>query len=451
MLDYVTAWYFKAAAFIKDTPARVGFVSTNSITQGEQVGVLWHALFAQGMKIIFGYRTFAWQSEARGKAHVHVVIVGFAEAFSGQKRIYEEADGVTTVTVAKNISPYLIEGPDAAILNRSKPLCGVPEIGIGNKPIDGGNYLFTPEERAAFLAAEPAAAPFFRRWLGSEEFINGIERWCLLLKDCPPDRLRRMPEALKRVEAVRQFRLASKSLPTRKIAAKPTRFHVENFPASNFLAVPGVSSERRPYIPIGYLTPKNIASNLLNVMPDATLYHFGVLTSAMHMAWVRQVCGRLGLSFRYSVKLVYNNFPWPRLDASGSLSAGSADCVREAASRIYWTSYHEDNTEPERRHARPAGDAKKVAAVEAAAQSVLDVRAGYTTSTLADLYDPLTMPPDLVKAHADLDRAVDRCYRAAPFTSDRQRVEFLFALYESITAPLLPVERMGRRKGYTLK
>jgi hypothetical protein len=446
LLDYVTAWYFKAADFIKDTPARVGFVSTNSITQGEQVGVLWHALFAQGIKIIFGYRTFAWQSEARGKAHVHVVMVGFAQTFSGTKRLYEEADGVTTVTEARNISPYLIEGSDTVILNRSTPLCGVPEIGIGNKPIDGGNYLFTPQEKAAFLAAEPAAEPYFRRWLGSEEFINGIERWCLLLKDCPPDQLRRMPEALKRVEAVRKFRLASKSLPTQKIAAKPTRFHVENFPDGNFLVVPGVSSERRPYIPIGYLTPDNIASNLLNVMPEATLYHFGVLTSAMHMAWVRQVCGRLKSDYRYSVKLVYNNFPWPQTDASGSVPAAAGDCVREAASRIYWTSYHEDNTEPERRPARLTGDAKKVAAVEAAAQAVLDVRAKYTSATLTDLYDPLTMPTDLVKAHSDLDRAVDRCYRVAPFTSDRQRVEFLFALYASITAPLLPAEKKGKRQ-----
>lgn len=217
LLDYVTAWYFKAADFIKDTPARVGYVSTNSITQGEQVGVLWNALFAQGMKIIFGHRTFAWQSEARGKAHVHVVMIGFAQTFSGTKRLYEEADGVISVTVAKNISPYLIEGSDTVILNRSAPLCAVPEIGIGNKPIDGGHYLFTPEEKSAFLTAEPAAAPYFRRWLGSEEFINGIERWCLLLKDCPPDQLRRMPEALKRVEAVRKVRQESKSLPTRKL------------------------------------------------------------------------------------------------------------------------------------------------------------------------------------------------------------------------------------------
>jgi len=406
LLDYVTAWYFKAADFIKDTPVRVGFVSTNSITQGEQVGVLWNALFAQGMKIIFGHRTFPWQSEARGKAHVHVVMIGFAQSFNGTKRLYEEADGVTTVTAAKNISPYLIEGSDTAILNRSAPLCGVPAIGIGNKPIDGGNYLFTPEEKTAFLAAEPAAAPYFRRWLGSEEFINGIERWCLLLKDCPPDQLRRMPEAVKRVEAVRKVRQESKSLPTKKLAATPTRFHVENFPTTPFLVIPEVSSERRQYIPMAFMSPEEaVCSNKVRLLPSATLYHFGVLTSAMHMDWMRHVTGRLKSDYQYSVKLVYNNFPWPTEVAD-----------------------------------------KKKAAVEAAAQAVLDVRAKYTTSTLADLYDPTTMPPDLVKAHADLDRAVDRCYRAAPFTSDRQRVEFLFALYESIAAPLLPAEKKGKRR-----
>ncbi|MDD4103366.1 MAG: class I SAM-dependent DNA methyltransferase, partial [Kiritimatiellae bacterium] len=452
LLDYVTGWYFKASEFIQGTPVRVGFVSTNSITQGEQAGVLWNALFAQGMKIIFGHRTFAWQSEARGKAHVHVVIVGFAQTFNGTKRIFEEAEGVTNALSVQNISPYLVEGPDTAILNRSKPLCGVPVLGIGNQPIDGGHYLFTPEQKAAFLAAEPESAPYFRRWLGSDEFINGIERWCLLLKDCPPDQLRRMPESLKRIEAVIDFRRASKRQSTLKLVKTPTRFQVENFPAGNFLVVPGVSSERRPYIPIGYLKPDNLASNLVNVLADATLYHFGVLTSAMHMAWVRQVCGRLESRYRYSIKLVYNNFPWPQIDATGRMRAESRDCVREAASRIYWSSYHESWDEEEKpSQPKPppralTGDVKKVAVVEAAAQGVLDARARYPGSTLADLYDPLTMPADLVKAHAVLDRAVDRCYRSAPFTSERQRVEFLFALYETLKAPLLvPDKKKSRR------
>lgn len=453
LLDYVTAWYFKAADFIQDTSVRVGFVSTNSITQGEQVGVLWNALFARGMKIIFGHRTFAWQSEARGKAHVHVVIIGFAKTYTGLKRIYEETDGATTVTPAQNISPYLIEGSDAVILNRSKPLCSVPVIGIGNKPIDGGNYLFTPEEKTAFIAAEPAAAPYFRHWLGSEEFINGIERWCLFLKDCPPDQLRRMPESLKRIDAVRTLRLASKSLPTQKLAATPTRFHVENFPTDSFMIVPKVSSERRPYIPMAFRSDNTLVSDLCFIISNATLYHFGVLTSSMHMAWMRQVCGRLESRYRYSAGLVYNNFPWPQLKKNDYLQTSpscDASSVHEAASRIYWSSYHDYNDEPPATHppkktAALTGDAKKIASVESAAQTVLDVRAKYTTSTLADLYDPLTMPPDLVKAHANLDRAVDRCYRAAPFTSDRQRVEFLFALYERYTAPLLPAEKKKKK------
>ena len=454
LLDYVTAWYFKAAEFIKDTPIQVGFVSTNSITQGEQVGILWGSLFAQGMTITFGHRTFPWQSEARGKAHVHVVIIGFAQTYTGQKRIYEESDDTTTVTPAKNISPYLFEGSNTIILNRSKPLSPVPEIGIGNQPIDGGNYLFTPEEKTAFIAAEPASAPYFRRWLGSEEFINGSERWCLLLKDCPPDQLRRMPKSLARIASVIAFRQASRRLSTLKLVNTPTRFQVENFPNSNFLVIPGVSSERRSYIPIGYLTPDHLASNLVNVIPNATLYHFGVLTSSMHMAWIRQVCGRLESRYRYSNKLVYNNFPWPQLKEHDYLQIPpsiDASSVREAASRIYWSSYHDDNNEPPATHppkkiAALTGDAKKIASVEAAAQTVLDVRSDYASSTLADLYDPLTMPADLVKAHAELDRAVDRCYRAAPFTSERQRVEFLFELYTSLTAPLFPVATKRKTK-----
>ncbi|MDX9868461.1 MAG: class I SAM-dependent DNA methyltransferase [Kiritimatiellia bacterium] len=405
LLDYVTGWYFKAADYIQGAAVCVGFVSTNSISQGEQVGVLWNALFRRGVKIHFAFRTFPWASEARGKAHVHVVIIGFATFDIPVKRLCEDAQGTIAVSEVRNISPYLIEGGNAVVVNRSTPLCGVPEIGIGNKPIDGGNYLFKPEEKAAFLKLEPDAAPFFRRWIGSDEFINSIERWCLWLGDCPPARLRQMPHAMQRVEAVRDFRLASKSAPTRKIAATPTRFHVENFPQSNFLVVPGVSSERRPFIPIGYLTPDVIASNLVNIIPDATLYHFGVLTSTMHMAWMRQVCGRLKSDYRYSAGLVYNNFPWPE---------------------------------------KPA--AKQREAVEAKAQAVLDARAKFPLSTLADLYDPVSMPAELAKAHAELDRAVERCYRPEPFASERQRVEFLFALYERYTAPLLPAEKTkGRR------
>ena len=397
LLDYVTGWYFKAAEYIQDTGTVVGFVSTNSITQGEQAGVLWNALFQKhGVKIHFGHRTFPWMSEARGKAHVHVVIIGFATHNVDEKCIYDYEGDQVTVIPAKNISPYLVEGPDLAVTNRNKPLCNVPAIGIGNKPIDGGNYLFTPEEKAEFLAKEPQAEPFFRRWLGSEEFLNGIERWCLWIGECPPEKLHAMPEAMKRIEAVRDLRLNSKSAPTKKLASIPTRFHVENMPKGNYLLIPEVSSERRNYIPMGFISPDILSSNLVKIFPDATPYHFGILSSAIHMAWVRQVCGRLESRYRYSAKLVYNNFPWP------------------------------EPTEKQRK------------AVENAAQAVLDARKEFPTATLAALYDPLTMPPALTRAHAALDRAVDKCYRPEPFKTERQRVEHLFALYEKLTAPLLP-------------
>jgi hypothetical protein len=411
LLDYVTGWYFKAADYIQGTRIVVGFVSTNSISQGEQVGTLWNHLFQHfRLKIHFAHRSFTWASEARGKAHVHVVIIGFAVFESAKKRIYDYEGETPTVITVKNISPYLVEGSDLAITNRSTPLCEVPEMGIGNKPIDGGNYLFTPEEKAAFLKEEPTAKEFFRHWIGSEEFINGIERWCLWLGDCPPDKLRAMPHAMARVEAVRKLRLASKSAPTRKIAETPTRFHVENMPKRTYLIVPEVSSEKRQFIPIGFLKPDVLSSNLVKIIPNATSFHFGILSSTMHMAWVRQVCGRLESRYRYSNKLVYNNFPWPQ-----------------------------------------SATDKQRAAVEEKAQAVLAAREPHLPPrgmcTLADLYDPLSMPPELVKAHAELDRAVEKCYRPEPFHSDRERVEHLFSLYEKLTAPLLPVtpKTRGRR------
>ncbi len=407
LLDYVTGWYFKAAAFIDGTAIAVGFVSTNSISQGEQPGILWNELFQRyGVSIQFSHRTFAWESEARGKAHVHVVIVGFSQVDRNNKRIfdYDAANDGVGVSKVQNISPYLIEGANLAVTNRQTPICDVPPIGIGNKPIDDGNYLFTPEEKRAFLKIEPAARKYFRRWVGSKEYINGIERWCLWLGDCPPAQLRQMPHARKRVDNVRNFRKKSKSGPTRKIADQPTRFHVENMPARKYLLIPKVSSERRKYIPVGFVRPRVLASDLCFILPNATLWHFGVVSSAMHMAWVRQVCGRLESRYRYSAKLVYNNFPWP---------------------------------------ASPTG--KQKAAVEAAAQKVLNLRSEYVDATLADLYDPLATPAKLTKAHAALDRAVERCYRKQPFTSDRQRVEFLFALYEKLTSPLIEPSRRRRR------
>jgi hypothetical protein len=406
LLDYVTLWYFRAISFCRDTQIRCAFVSTNSICQGEQAGVLWEALFQKGVHIHFGHRTFTWQSEARGKAHVHVVIVGFGMFEASRKLIYDYSTDpdVPQVFPVTKINGYLTNGLIVAIKNRSKPLCQVPEIGIGNKPIDDGNFLFTDDEKQAFIQTTPASRPLFRKWVGSHEFINGYHRWCLWLGDASPSDLRSMPEVMRRIENVRRFRLASKSAPTRKLAEVPTRFHVENMPKRAYLIIPGVSSERRPFIPIGFMPPSVIASNLVNILPDATLFHFGILTSTMHMAWVRQVCGRLKSDFRYSNKLVYNNYPWPQ----------------EASE-------------------------KQRAAVEAAAQAVLDAREQFPDQTLADLYDPLTMPKLLRDAHKKLDATVDKCYRRAPFASERNRVEYLFDLYQRLVSPLTITTKKSRK------
>lgn len=407
LLDYVCGWYLKAAEYVRGTSIPAAFVSTNSISQGEQVGILWNELFRRGIHILFAHRTFSWQSEARGKAHVHVVIIGFGQADSPKKLIfdYETDQENPTVVSAKNISPYLVEGPDTVIVNRSIPICDVPKVGIGNKPIDDGNYLFTTAERDEFVRREPNASKWFRRWLGSDEFINGWERWCLWLGDCPPDELRVMPEAMKRIEAVRRFRLSSTSAPTRKLAENPRRFHVENMPSTKYLIVPKVSSERRRYIPIGFMGVETLVSDLCFIIPDATLYHFGVLSSNMHMAWVRQVCGRLKSDYRYSAKLVYNNYPWP---------------------------------------VAPTEKQKQLVATNA--QAVLDARARHSTSCLADLYHPLTMPTPLSNAHSELDIAVEECYRNKPFTSDRERVTFLFELHQKLVAPLSALARRTRGK-----
>jgi hypothetical protein len=398
LLDFVAAWYVKAARYMAaHPPIRAAFVSTNSITQGEQVGALWGWMLAQGVKIHFAHRTFSWTNEARGKAAVHCVIVGFGMQDVAEKTIfeYEDIKGEAHAVRASNINPYLVDAPDLVLPRRSRPLCDVPQIGIGSQPIDDGNYLFTQEERDSFLKIEPSAAPFFHRWLGAIEFINGFERWCLWLGDCPPQQLRKMPEVMKRVDAVRTFRLASKRKQTLVAADFPTHFGTELIPQQPYLLIPEVSSERRKFIPIGFEQPTTFCSNLVRMLPNATLFHFGVLTSTMHNAWVRSVCGRLKSDFRYSAAIVYNNFPWPT------------------------------PTEKQR------------TAIEVAAQAVLDARAAHPDSSLADLYDPLTMPPDLVKAHQKLDAAVDASYGYKGGSTDAARVAFLFGLYQELTS-LLP-------------
>jgi hypothetical protein len=393
------------AAEVKQRRAiRCGFVATNSITQGEQVGVLWSWMLAQGIRIRFAHRTFQWTNDAPGKAAVHCVIIGFGMEEVKAPRLfdYDDIKGAAHEVAAKNINPYLVDAPTVLLPNRTKPICSVPTIGIGNKPIDDGNYLFTSEERDTFVGLEPGSKKWFRRWLGADEFLNGYERWCLWLGDCPPADLRAMPHAMKRVQAVKAFRLASKSAPTQKLAATPTRFHVENMPGTPYLVLPEVSSERRAFIPLGFEQPTTLCSNLVKIAPNATLYEFGILSSTMHNAWVRYTCGRLESRYRYSAGIVYNNYPWPQ-----------------------------DLTDKQRE------------AVRVAAQGVLDARAehqkakkGTPPASLADLYNPTTMPANLTKAHAALDKAVDAAYGKKGLKTDAERVAFLFTLYEQITSPL---------------
>ena len=279
VLDLVAAWYVKAAGYIAGTRVVCAFVATNSITQGEQAGALWAWMLGQGIKIHFAHRTFRLSNEARGNAAVHCVIIGFARTEPVTRLLfdYDDLSGEPHLVVSKNINPYLVDAPDVVLSRRDHPICRVPEIGIGNKPIDGGNYLFTKEERDKFIKHEPQSRALFKRWIGSDEFINRFERWCLWLGHCPPDKLRQMPEVMKRVEAVRELRLASRSAGTRKLADTPTRFHVENMPRSTYLVIPEVSSERRSFIPIGFQSPETLASNLVKIVPDATLFHFGIL------------------------------------------------------------------------------------------------------------------------------------------------------------------------------
>lgn len=391
-LDYVCGWYKRAADYMRGTGVRAAFVSSNSVTQGEQVALLWKPLAAQGVTIDFAYRTFRWDSEARDKAHVHCVIVGFGpDAGDGPKLLFE-GDGEEPAHV-EHINAYLLPMRDVFIESRTRPLCDVPEIGIGNKPIDGGNYLFTAEERDEFLRSEPSAAQYFHPWYGSQEFINRRPRYCLWLGDCTPAQLRAMPHCLRRVEAVRNFRLASSSAGTRLLADRPTRFHVENMPKTNYLLIPRVSSERREYIPIGFMSPGNLSSDSVHIIPGAGLWHFGVLTSSVHMAWTRTVCGRLKSDYRYSKDIVYNNFPWP------------TDCGCELRGRI-----------------------------EEAARGVIEARALFPDSTLADLYDPVTMPPELRAAHRRVDRLVLSAYGLPPSAADAEVVSRLFTLHERLTA-----------------
>lgn len=388
-LDFVTAWYKKASDYILNTDICVSFVSTNTITQGEQPAIFWKPLFEMGIHINYAYRTFQWDSEANLKAHVHCVIVGFSHVQNNRKKILFDVDGVPHS--AKNINAYLIDADNVFVASRKHPICDVPEIGIGNKPIDGGYYLFEKDEMVNFVKKEPKATNYFHPWYGAREFINQKPRYCLYLGNCVPSELRKMPECMKRVEAVREYRLNSTSAGTRKIADNPTRFHVSNFPKGNYIVIPQVSSERRRYIPMGYMDETVLCSDKVRIMTEGTLYHFGVLESNIHMAWMRAICGRLKSDYSYTVNHVYNNFPWP----------SSTDEQKEK--------------------------------IKKTAQAILDARALYSNSSLADLYDPLTMPPELLKAHNANNRAVMEAYGFSTKISEADCVAELMKMYQKLT------------------
>lgn len=407
ILDYACAWYARAADFIHNTRIKVAFVSTNSITQGEQVGVLWNYLRGKNIKIHFAHRAFKWTNEAREPAAVHCVIVGFAAFDIPRKHLYDYHTPASAPREIEcsNINPYLVDQADVIMTNRKAPLSGVPPLVFGNMPNDGGNLLFGDEERADFLAREPLAEKFIRPLISAHEFINGENRWCLWLKDARPDEWRKLPEVLKRVRAVRAYRLRSKRRATLKLAGAPYLFGEIRQPATGYVLIPLHSSENRKYVPMAFFPPDHIVSNSCSALADATLYHFAVLTSNMHMAWLRQICGRIKSDYRYSNNLVYNNFPFP--------------------------------LEPH---------AKQKARAEEAAQAVLDVRAKYPASTLAALYDPNSMPRDLLDAHRTVDAAVEACYGPCRLKTDLERLEFLFALHGQYTAPLHRIVKKAARK-----
>lgn len=407
VLDYVTAWYLKAAQLIQNTTTKVAFVSTNSITQGEQVGILWNILFNHyKIKIHFAHRTFSWSNEAKGNAAVHVVIIGFANFDTNSKFIneYNDIKGEPHLLKVRNINPYLLEGKDFVLVSRSKPICNVPPMVAGNKAIDGGNFIFNESEKEEFITKEPLSEKYFKRFIGSEEFINNSIRWCLWLLNVPSEELKKMPKVLERVKNVKTLREKSPDAQARYLANFPTTFRDTKNPKSAII-IPLVSSENRNYIPIGFIDKDTIPSNLCSFIETDILYHFGILISKLHMVWVKHTCGRLKSDYRYSNSIVYNNFPWP-----------------------------ENPTE------------KQIKAIEASAQKVLDARLQFPNSSLADLYDPLTMPSVLVKAHNELDKAVDLAYRSQPFTGDANRMVFLFELYEKYTAGLFAIEKKKKSK-----
>lgn len=399
-LDFVASWFYKAAQFMQGTNAQAGLVSTNSITMGEQVSLLWQPMLDLGIKINFAHRTFQWHNDARGKAAVHCVIVGFAHCEKEQKFIFDYPDiqGEPIRIAAENINPYLIDAANLVIGSRNKPLFDVPQMRRGNQPTDGGNLLLSPEEKDQLLAAQPGLVAWIKPVLGAEEFLNNKKRYCLWLADATTKELRdlmQIPEVKARIEGVKQMRLASVDKGTREKAETPWLFRESHLPAT-YILVPRVSSERRPYVPMAFLDSSIITTDRNQMIPDATLYEFGILNSEMHMDWMRTVTGRLKSDFNYSAKLVYNNFPWPEASAA------------------------------------------QKAQIEKLAQAILDARdaefAKDPATSLADLYDPDLMPPTLRKAHRALDQAVDKLYSAKGFKTPLERVKHLFELYQKLVS-----------------
>jgi hypothetical protein len=407
VLDYVSGWYIKAARYLKGTSVRCAFVSTNSITQGEQVGVLWRWLLAADIRIHFAHRTFQWINEAPGMAAVQCVIIGFGIGASAKRTLFEYADprGDPQAVHASNINPYLADAPDVLLDSRKAPLFAAPPLNYGSFALDDGHFTISAEDRKAILAESPGAVAFLRKFVGGEELLYDVPRWCLWLKDASPKELHGLSAVMKRVKAVQEWRKNSKRDATKKLAATPTLFAEVRQPSGAYVAIPTLSSEKRSYIPMAFLGADIVASNQVYVLPDATFYHFGVLHSAMHMAWIRYVCGRLESRYRYSASIVYNNFPWP--------------------------------DEP------PDALRKKV---EAAAQAVLEARKGHSKASLADLYDPLLMPADLQKAHRALDAAVDSSYGLKGAKTDAERVAFLFDRYNQREQPLLSQPAKQQKK-----
>ena len=406
VLDYVTAWYCKAAQYIQNTEIKVAFVSTNSIVQGEQVAILWQYLLQRfSIKIHFAHRTFKWGNEAKGNAAVYCVIIGFGTQEAPKKYIfdYEDIKGDPEVIQAKNINPYLVDAKNVIITRKSNPICEVPSVYKGNQPTDGGFLILSQSEKDDYLVKEPNGEKFIKNLVSGREFLNGENRYCFWILDSFKD-IRSLPLLQERVKKCKEFRLKSTFEDTRKLAEIPYQFRDLKNPET-FIVIPATTSENRLYIPFGFLNKDYIPSNSVYIIPSASLFHFGVLTSKMHMAWVKYVCGRLKSDFRYSKDIVYNNYPWPQNPTD-----------------------------------------KQIQAIEKAAQKALDVRLHFPNSSLADLYDPLSMPPALVQAHNELDKAVDLAYRPQPFTSEANRMEYLFDLYEQYTATLFTKEKVKKGK-----